>query len=313
MSNQIWTALKEGTAPKGLRCLNTHRVVIHPDYIELLKAIDLDSIPGVLRSNLGKTISTDAKQERNFVKRIEVTHEGKKQVLFLKFFWNKNFKKIWARAFRGSFFGRSMLRAEYENLQRLSEWGFRVPQVVAYGDHRFAGGVIHNFFITKEIPQAMGVDYLIHEWFGQQTEEDRKQKTDALIHEVARVVKQMHDHGFEHHDLFLRNMMVSEQKMSKLYVMDATRGYFWPQFIMRKRRAFDLATLDSATTQSFSRSQRMRFMHLYLGCTRLRKEDKRLVRKVLTDSEPMRERQLKRLDRSIAVDENGRPEPSSPI
>ena len=29
-------------------------------------------------------------------------------------------------------------------------------------------------------------------------------------------------------DLFLRNMMVSEQNMSKLYVMNAPRGYFRP-------------------------------------------------------------------------------------
>ena len=310
MSHKIWAALKEGTAPKGLGCLNTHRVVIHPDYPELLKSIALDSIQGVLRSKLGEAISMDRKQEKNVVKRIEISYEGETRVFYLKLYWNHLFEKIWARAFRGSLFGRSMVRAEYENLERLAKCGLRIPQLVAYGDHRFAGGIIHAFIITEEIPKAMGVDYLVHEWFGQQTEEDRKQKTGELIHEVARVVKQMHDHGFEHHDLFLRNMMVSEQNMSKLYVMDAPRGYFWPQFIMRKRRAFDLATLDSAATQSFSRSQRMRFMHLYLGCNRLTDEDKQLVRKVLTISEPMRERQLKRLERSIAVDENGKPEPS---
>ncbi|MBW2690114.1 MAG: hypothetical protein JRC99_09315 [Deltaproteobacteria bacterium] len=313
MRHQIWTALKEGTAPKGLRCLNTHRVVIHPDYTELLKTIDLDNIQGVLHSKLGEVISMDTKKEKNVVKRIEMTYQGKTRVFYLKLYWNYLFEKIWARALRGSLVGRSMVRAEYENLEKLAERGLRVPQLVAYGDHRFAGGIIHAFIITEEIPKAMGVDYLVHKWLRQTTEEDRKQKTDELIHEVSRIVKKMHEHGFEHHDLFLRNMMVSEQKMSKLYVMDAPRGYFWPQFIMRKRRAFDLATLDSAATQSFSRSQRMHFMHLYLGCTRLRKEDKRLVRKVLTVSEPMRERQLKRLERSIAVDENGRPEPSSPI
>lgn len=252
----------------------------------------------------------DRKQEKNVVKRIEITYEGETRVFYLKLYWNHLFEKIWARAFRGSLVGRSMVRAEYDNLERLAKCGLRIPQLVAYGDHRFAGGIIHAFIITEEIPKAMGVDYLVHEWFGQQAEEDRKQKTDELIHEVARVVKQMHDHGFEHHDLFLRNMMVSEQDMSKLYVMDAPRGYFWPQFIMRKRRAFDLATLDSAATQAFSRSQRMRFMHLYLGCNRLTEEDKQLVRKVLTISEPMRERQIKRLERSIAVDENGKPETS---
>ena len=310
MIDKSWAALKEGTAPKRLRCLNTQRVFIHPDYPELLKSIDLDSLQGVLRSKLGEVISTDRKQEKNVVKRIEINYEGESRVFYLKLYWNHLFEKIWARAFRGSLVGRSMVRAEYENLERLGKCGLRIPQLVAYGDHRFAGGVIHAFIITEEIPKAMGVDYLVHEWLSQQTEEERKQKTNELIYEVSRVVKQMHDHGFEHHDLFLRNMMVSEQNMSKLYVMDAPRGFFWPQVIMRKRRAFDLATLDSATTQYFSRSQRMRFLHLYLGCNRLTEGDKKLVRKVLTISGPMREVQIKRLERSIAIDENGKPEVS---
>ncbi len=307
MSNRIWTNLKKGTAPKGLCWLNTHRVVINPDYLELLKAVNLDSIEGVLGSELGEVISTDAKKEENAVKRIEITYEGKTRVFYLKLCWNYLFEKIWARAFRGSLVGRSMARAEYENLAKLAECGLRVPQLVAYGDHRFAGGVIHAFIITEEIPQAMGVDYLAHEWFDQQPKKVREQKKVELIHEVATSVRRMHDCGFEHHDLFLRNMMVSGQDMSQLYVMDAPRGYFWPHFIMRTRRTFDLSTLDAAATQSFSRSQRMRFMHIYLGRDRLTDKDKLLVRQIMKQTEPMRKRQLKRLERSIAVDEHGKP------
>ena len=307
MRNRIWTELKKGTAPTGLRWLNSRRVVINPGYRELLKAADLDSIQGVLNSKLGEVISTDHKQEKNAVKRIEFTYAGKLRVFYLKLYWNHRFEKIWGRAFRGSLVGQSMVRAEYENLEKLAGWGFRVPQLVAWGDHRFAGGVIHAFIITEEIPQAMGVDYLTHEWFAQQTAAVREQKKAELIHAVALAVKQMHAHGFEHHDLFLRNMMVSGQDMSKLYMMDAPRAYTWPAFIMRKRRAVDLATLDAAATQVFTRSQRMRFMHLYLGRDRLTSEDKQLVQQVLERAKPMRERQLKRLERSIAVDENGKP------
>jgi hypothetical protein len=50
-----------------------------------------------------------------------------------------------------------MLRTEYENLDKLAKCGLRTPELVAYGDHRFAGGVINSFIITKEIPQAMGL------------------------------------------------------------------------------------------------------------------------------------------------------------
>jgi len=308
MSNRIWTQLKQGTAPKGLRWLNTHHVIINPDYRELLKAADLDSIQGVIHSKLGDVISTDRKQEKNVVKRIQITFEGKPRVFYLKLYWNYQFEKIRGRAFRGSLVGRSMVRAEYENLERLARWGFRVPQLVAWGDHRFAGGVIHAFIITEEIPRAMGVDYLAHEWLARQPREVREQMKTELIDEVARAVSRMHDHGFEHHDLFLRNMMVSGQDMSKLYIMDAPRAYTWPPFIMRKRRAVDLATLEAAAAEVFTRSQRMRFMHNYLGHARLTDQDKQFIRQVLERARPMRARQIKRLERSIAVDENGKPD-----
>ena len=308
MRKQIWTQLKEGTAPRGLSWLNTHRVAINPDYRDLLEAAELDTIAGVLHSKLGDIISTDRKQENNFVKRIEFTYQGTPRVFYLKLYYNHLFKKIWGRALRGSLVGRSMVRAEYENLEKLAGWGFRVPRRVAWGDHRFAGGVIHAFIITEEIPQAMGVDYLANDWFAQQDKVVREQKKTALITAVASAVKRMHAHGFEHHDLFLRNMMVSGQDMSKLYMMDAPRAYIWPAFIMRKRRTFDLATLDAAATPAFSRSQRMRFMHTYLGRKRLTEEDKQLIRRVLEQARPMRERQVKRLERSIAVDENGKPD-----
>jgi len=309
MKNSIWKQLKHGNAPKGLRWLNTHRVVINPAYTDLLKRSDLDSIQGVILSKLGDVISTDRKQEKNEVRRIEISYEGKPRVFYLKLYYNYLFEKIWVRAFRGSLVGRSMVRAEYENLEQIASWGLRIPQLVAWGDHRFAGGVIHAFIITEEIPQAMGVDYLASDWFDldQQSKTVREQKKAELIKEVALAVKHMHAHGFEHHDLFLRNMMVSGQDMAKLYIMDAPRAYIWPAFIMRQRRAFDLATLDAAATQVFSRSQRMRFMHIYLGRKRLSKDDKRLVRKVMQRAQPMRDRQMKRLERSIAVDENGKP------
>ena len=72
--------------------------------------------------------------------------------------------------------------------------------------------------------------------------------------------------------------------------------------------AVDLATLDAAATQVFTRSQRMRFMHIYLGHNRLTDKDKQLIQQVLERARPMRERQLKRLERSIAADENGKPD-----
>jgi hypothetical protein len=51
----------------------------------------------------------------------------------------------------------------------------------------------------------------------------------------------------------------------------------------------------------------VKHMHIYPGRKRLTDDDKRLVRKVMLRAQPMRDRQMKRLERSIAVDESGKP------
>ena len=45
MSNRVWTELKKGTAPTGLRWLNTRRVVINPGYLERSIAVDENGKP----------------------------------------------------------------------------------------------------------------------------------------------------------------------------------------------------------------------------------------------------------------------------
>jgi hypothetical protein len=109
----------------------------------------------------------------------------------------------------------------------------------------------------------------------------------------------MHSNGFEHHDLFFRNLIVTEQNMSNLYVFDCPRASVWPSFLIKSRRVHDLALLDAGSTVAFSPSQRMRFMHQYLGCDRLSDEGKELVRAELKCAAPKCEKQLRRLKRSL--------------
>jgi tRNA A-37 threonylcarbamoyl transferase component Bud32 len=296
MDNTIWTLLQQGIAPKGLCWLNKHRIEINSDYQSLLKTMEMDTLQKVIDSKQGTLVSADRQLAINYVRRIEVDFKGKTRVFYLKVYRNYRLKILWNKAFRGFLIGRSIARAEYENLEKLAEYCIRTPQLVAWGDHRFASGVIHSFIMTEEIPQAMGLDTLFKAWITKQPKKIVKDKQALLIRAAAKSVRQMHDNGFEHHDLFLRNMMISENDMSKLYILDAPRAYIWPQFIMNKRRTVDLATLDAATTETLSRSQRMRFMHLYLKHKRLSNDDKQLLRDILQRAQPLRKRQLDRLE-----------------
>jgi len=302
---KIWGSLEKAERPDVLGWMCWDKIRINPDYAPILKAAGLDTMAGVYQTQLGEIISQDGKKEKNDVLRIELEDEGRTRVFYLKRYWNREWSKIWKRAPRGALLGPSIVKAEFEKMERLGEYGIRIPGLVAFGNQRFCGGVINSFIMTEEIPKAMGVDFVVGAWMEQQPKELHEIHREALLAEVARCLKIMHAHGFEHHDLFLRNMMISGQDMTALYILDCPRAYIWPWFIMRFRRVHDLATLDAAASELLRPTQRMRFMHLYLGRNQLTDEDKQLVRKVLKRADPMRARQVARLDRSIPVDEDG--------
>ena len=83
--------------------------------------------------------------------------------------------------------------------------------------------------------------------------------------------------------------------------LEQHRRLLWRTLLEGIRRS-DPGIVDDSCS-----AQRMRFMHIYLGHDRLTDKDKQLIQQILERARPMWERQLKRLERSIAVDENGKP------
>lgn len=299
---RIWKALEVGKRPDVFGWLNSEKIRINPEYDALIRKVGLDTMAGVFATDLGVVISHE---KRSDVLRLEIDHEGVKRVFFLKRLWSREVRRICKRAGRGDLLGPSSVRSEYEKIEKLGEFGLRAPKLVAHGTQRFCCGVVNSFIMTEGIPNAMGVDFLVGTWMEQQPEAQRAKLKTELYEEVARCLKIMHANGFEHHDLFLRNMMVSGQDMSALYILDCPCAFIWPSWIMRMRRVHDLATLDAASTVILSPQQRLRFMYIYLGRNRLKKQDKALIRKVVKRADPMRPKQVARLGRSIAVDNKG--------
>ncbi len=298
----LWRELEQLRAPKGLSWLFRERVHIEPEYQELMRSAGLDSVCGVFETKQGKLLTSQGLYGEDDVSRIRLEDGGLTRTFYVKRFWNRRLECLSSRAARGSLLGRSVMRAEFEKIQSLGKMGLRIPRVVGYGEQRFCGGVINTYMITEEIANAMGVDFIVHQWMDQQPVEQQRALKEELIASISTAVKTMHANGFEHHDLFLRNLIVTDHNMSNLYVFDCPRAYCWPMFIMKKRRKVDLAMLDAGATVAFSPSQRMRFMHQYLGCTRLSDEDKAFVRDVLECAAPMRKKQLLRLERSLPAE-----------
>ncbi|MFT5826711.1 MAG: hypothetical protein ACI8ZW_002225, partial [Yoonia sp.] len=291
--------LSQLRAPKGLGWLFRERVHIEPKYQELMRSAGLDSVQSIFETKQGELLTSQGLYGEDDVSRIRLEDHGETRTFYVKCFWNRRLESILLRVARGSLLGRSVMRAEFEKIKVLGAMGLRVPRVVGYGDQRFCGAVINTYMITKEISDAMGVDFIVHQWMGQQPKEQQRALKEELIRSIFSTIKVMHDNGFEHYDLFLRNLIIIEQNMSNLYVFDCPRGYQWPAFVMKGRRKIDLAILDAGATVAFSPSQRMRFMHQYLGCKRLSAEGKAFARDVLECAAPMRKKQLLRLERRL--------------
>ncbi len=298
----LWRELEQFRAPKGLGWLFSERVHIEPEYQSLMREAGLDSVRAVFETEHGEFLANQWGGSKDDVSRIRFEYNGEVRTFYVKRFWNRRFRSIITRAIRGSLVGRSLMRAEFENIKELGQMGLRIPRLVGYGEQRFCCGLINSYMITEEIPNAMGVDSLVHQWLGTQPQDKQWELKEELITSIAAAVKTMHANGFEHHDLFLRNLIVADHDMSKLYVFDCPHAWIWPAFIMKKRRKVDLAMLDAGATMAFSPMQRMRFLYQYLGCQRLSAEDKAFAREVLAYAAPMRKKQIKRLERSLPLD-----------
>ncbi|MCX8090704.1 MAG: hypothetical protein N3I86_07185, partial [Verrucomicrobiae bacterium] len=107
---------------------------------------------------------------------------------------------------------------------------------------------------------------------------------EALLQQLARATRCIHQAGFFHHDLFWRNILVTRASDGAPLVwwIDCPRGGFdrWSPRRWR-RRLRDLAALDKVAVAVCTRAERMRFMRLYLGRARLDAPAKRLIRAVL--------------------------------
>ncbi|MCG3150021.1 MAG: hypothetical protein PCFJNLEI_03488 [Verrucomicrobiae bacterium] len=234
--------------------LGTSKLVVTPGWQEILPAnlYTLDAGTVVKRGN-----STE-------VRRVEL---GGKTV-FIKKYWANNFGQLWSGALRGTLFGKTKARREYENLVRLREWGFDAPAPVAYGEERRAGWVVRSCLVSEAIPAAVSLD------------EHRQ-----IPLELADYVRRLHAHNFVHHDLYWRNIILSG---NRFFLLDAHKGG-------PGDTAHDLATLDAAAPFFFRRSQRLRFFLRYRQHDRLTDDDKQLLRRVLALAAPQRDRQLKRI------------------
>lgn len=267
------------------------KTVITTGWETVLRTHGFDTVEGVYRIHSGVVVT---RSESTEVRRIEVGSAPAVQTIFIKKYWITKPAQLWSGMFRGTFFGRSKARREFQNLARLRAWGIDAPEPVAYGEERFARWLLRSCLISQSVPHPAPLHTFIRSHLTALPVAEARAARRELIANLADYTRRLHERRFVHHDFFWRNILISGHDLQRFYVIDAHKGRLWFPGEEASARATDLASLDAPAPYFFRRSDRLRFFLRYLGQKRLNAASKQLLRQVLKRAEPMRAKQLRR-------------------
>lgn len=268
------------------------KTVVTPGFQVLLREHGLDSMERVYRCALGDVITRSGTTE---VRRITLGSGSEAPTIFIKKYWVTRPSQLWSGMLRGTFFGRSKVRCEFSNLERLRAWQLDAPEPLAYGEERNAGWLVRSFLISRSVPNPKPLHVFIRDELVAGAEAKSRLARRELLEKLAAYTRRLHDRGFVHHDYFWRNILLSGHDLEHFFLIDAHKGRNWFPWEERRARAEDLAALDAPAPRFFRRTERLRFFLLYRGHRRLDAADKALLHLVLQRAAPMREKQLRRV------------------
>jgi tRNA A-37 threonylcarbamoyl transferase component Bud32 len=169
---------------------------------------------------------------------------------------------------------------ELWSYSRLKALGIPTLQVVAFAERRWFGMLVAACIVTRGVPDTVDLEAFARTVWCHWPRERRIETARALACTLLAQARTAHRHGFFHHDLKWRNLLVSPTGDPRSLVwIDAPRA---SRMRFRERRGVitDLSGLARIAVSLFSRFELMRFIHLYLGESGSSVEAKRLFRQV---------------------------------
>jgi heptose I phosphotransferase len=167
---------------------------------------------------------------------------------------------------------------EWRWLRRAKELGIAAPIVVAYGLRR--RGIIesNSVILTAKVP---GIS--LEKWVPANVAgllRDRAFKR-ILIAAVADLVAKLHGAGLFHRDLYLAHLFLDGDPASPRLTMIDLQRVIRPRVFVRRWRVKDLASLNYSTPRAAAtNADRLRWYKRYRGVERLMSADRALIRAV---------------------------------
>ena len=175
-------------------------------------------------------------------------------------------------------FSRDRSDIECRNLTYFAQMGIPVPKVVAEGSQRSLGLLRRGAIVTEEVPRSVDLQTLIR------TRPDLFRDPEwrsRVMGSLAVHVRRLHEDGFTHRDLKWRNILVTAEEPPRVFLLDCPSGRHTSRLWRKHFIVKDLALLDRSARECLSRTTRLRFYLRYRCQTRLRREDRQLVARIM--------------------------------
>ena len=179
---------------------------------------------------------------------------------------------------------------EWDRMCTLAAHGVRVPQPVAFGEDRLGPWERRSAVVMAELPGES-----LERWVIRNPRRVPREWRDTL----ARFVARFHGNGFVHRDLYLSHVFIENTggDAPAFGLIDLQR-VFQPRWCLTRWIIKDLAALNFSTPRSVATlTDRLRWLHVYLGVPKLRGPDRVLVRRIAARTRRMERHERKRESR----------------
>ena len=186
-----------------------------------------------------------------------------------KFYYVKRYHAA-GKGFR-RYFGRSRIRAEWENLITFSRLGVPTPKIVGYGQRVECGRFKCGALITEEIVNSIDLAALV------KTQpailQDKRWRL-SVMDQIAEYTRIIHDAGYVHGNLNWRNILVTLSEQPQVYFIDCPAGGLRRGRRLHRDKLNDLVFLDKLGRIHLRLTDQLRFYKRYQRIKKLSVGDK---------------------------------------
>jgi len=206
---------------------------------------------------------------------------GPAEVFVKRYFYAHRDQRI-KQMFRGTLFGKSRARAEYEFLREMRRRKVPTVRPIAYGDRR-SGLFLHaSFVITEGCPRSRTLDLFTLDRDAANAL-NRSQRTRFTV-DLADTIRRMHLAGVRHGGLFWRNVLVQtlpDGHFGFVLLDPDTHARLYETPIPQEDASADLAEFVASAIALGLRTGLPAFMKTYFQTSRLTPPHRRMIEKII--------------------------------